>query len=126
MKILKAIGLGFLLQFVLYLIQYVGIPYLYIPHPGNQVASTIIICVTSIIVGFFGFYFLMDRSWYWILSIPFYPLLVKMYHPKNIYGIGYDGYLISLHENIGIFVWSVVVLLIQLIEYLIIKNLIKR
>jgi hypothetical protein len=96
------------------------------PHPTDQAACTLIVCVTTAILSFGGSYFWVDKMRYWIFSFPLYPILIKIYHPQNIYGIGYDGFLVSFHENVGITIWTVIVLLTELIIYAIVKLIKKR
>jgi hypothetical protein len=64
-------------------------------------------------VTFAALFLFAKRSWMMLICFLLYPILVKIYHPSYIYGIGYGGFLVAFDENFVIIVWSIVVFLTE-------------
>ena len=109
------------LQSLIYILQYLLIPIVYLPHPMDQTACTLILFFTTIIILFFGQLFVVKNTWCLIISFPIYPLLIKLYHPKDAYGIGYDGFLISFNESFDIILLSLFIFIIEIITCILVK-----
>lgn len=112
---LKQLGIALMLQFVLYGVQFLHIPVCYMPHPEASHVNTFIIYSTTIVIVLFGQIFLVKNIWCWIVTFLIYPILVKIYHPKDLYGIGYDGYVISFNENFDIIFLATLILIIEIL-----------
>ena len=120
-EIVKKIVYAIVLQTLIYILQYLLIPIIYIPHPMDQTACTLILFFTTIIIIFFGQLFVIRNTWCWIISFPIYPILIKLYHPTDAYGIGYDGFLISFNENFYIILVSLFILIVEVVACIFVK-----
>lgn len=112
---LKQLGIALMLQFVLYSVQYILIPTCYMPHPQATDIHAFILYSTTILIVLLGQLFLVKNIWCWIVTFPIYPMLVKIYHPNNAYGIGYDGILISFAENFTIIFLAALILITEIL-----------
>ena len=50
----------------------------------------------------------------WIINLPIYSILVLIYHPKEIYGIGYRGHSLINVTEIDVLAWSIFLLGIEI------------
>lgn len=122
-EVQKKLGIALVLQLLVYALQFIIIPVFYYPHPMEQTAGTVILCITTIVMVWIGTTYLLKRIWYWIVSFPIYPFLIKLYHPKDAYGIGYDGYLISFTENFDIIFISLFIIIVEILTCIVVKVL---
>ena len=115
MKLDKKIVIALGLQFGIYLLQYVVIPMVYKPMPNDEWEPLFVILISTVIVVLIGQYIGINKIYMWLLSIPLYPLLVKVYHPEYIYAIGYDSGFFDFRkfENFMILYYTAFVLLFE-------------
>lgn len=115
-------------QFFLYSLQYIIIPLVYMPHPtvGSKNSFLMILAITTSIIVILGRHLGIDKLKFWILSIPVYPMMIYVYHPKEIYGIGYSGEFDLLNQNWDIFFITVVILGVETITWLLYKLLLRK
>ena len=76
-----------LLQIVLFLIQFVIIPSFYYISPYDTARCLVVIISTTSLVLVFGM-IKYKRLLGWLLGLIVYGVLIMLYHPNNIYGIG--------------------------------------
>lgn len=117
MSITKNFGIVFLTQIMLYFIQYIVMPSIFILNPAQTTFNSILLLISTILVLFVSVYYYTDRILYWAASFFVYPILVKVYHPNFAYGIGYDGFLISFNENVVIFMRVILVFFLRCLLY---------
>ena len=76
-----------LLQIALFLIQFVIIPSVYYISPYDTARCLVVIISTTTFVLIFGMV-KYKRLLGWLLGLIVYGVLIMLYHPNNIYGIG--------------------------------------
>ncbi|MDD5934662.1 MAG: hypothetical protein PUC65_03715 [Clostridiales bacterium] len=101
-------------QIMIYIFQFLIRPLFYRPDPMGRLACTIILYSSTFLFVFFGQLFFIKKVWCWILSFPIYPSLIFLYHPKNVYEIGYEGGFSVVSTEIHILVLSVIIFGIEM------------
>lgn len=81
---------------LLYIIQYIILPHIIIIYPSDVERVYLTIILSTLLIVLPTMAFLADRFRYWLIFLLLYPILVVLYHPANIYGIGYGMFSIGL------------------------------
>ena len=89
-NILRGIIVSSIVQFALFFLQYVILPAIYTIYPSDaeQILNAISISSISTYIAAMSFNKKIKLR-YWIFSFPVYVIATSIYHPQNIYGIGY-------------------------------------
>lgn len=80
-----------LFQLMIYIMLFIISPRLFSLHPSDSSSSFIIISLTATVISLIGIIFFVDQIRYWSIGIPVLWGLIMLYHPQNIYGIGYNS-----------------------------------
>lgn len=126
--IVKRITIALVFQIMIYVVQYVLIPFVYEPKPYDENACYLVLGLSTFIVTLIGQAFFIKKIYGWVCSLFIYPVLVLIYHPTEIYGIGYRGHALIVVTEIDVLVWTIFVLGVELLTCIIvyIVNFIKK
>ncbi len=106
-----------ILQLILYITQYIFIPQFIDIYPSDVHMHLIIICSTTFLIAVVGMMCFSDCFRKWLLGWLIYTVLVYIYHPTYIYGIGYG----ILTKTLSVLGWSVIIFMLESIIWMIIK-----
>ena len=109
-----------LLQVVIYIAEFILYPLIFgVGHDSLETSVSLIMPMVVVIIGFVK---ITDKYSYWILSSLVYPILIYIYHPELLFGIGASGLLwpatqVYDGENAGFGIITCTILLVA-IEFL--------
>lgn len=112
-----------LIYLILYIVQFVIVNLFYNVIEDVDGCYYMITTVIAILIGMIKF---SDKLRYWLLCIPLYMLLIRIYHPRAIYGIGIWGLFYSYYSPdviyIGLLILFVLNILFQLGIWILVKS----
>lgn len=88
---MKRIIFVFVIQLAIYFLLFVVAPVVSNMPPQDTSANGLTILLVSSVISFAGVVFLVDEVKYWAAGLPLLWILIMIYHPQNIYGIGYQS-----------------------------------
>ena|GEM_PF-2159034 len=91
-KINKKMFLALTFQIAIYILLFVLFPIFpqYI-RPSSSIYNNLIISSTSALVSIVGIIFFVDKVRFWFMTTPILWLLIVLYHPKHIFGLGWSS-----------------------------------
>jgi hypothetical protein len=99
-------------QFLLYLIQFIGVPLLTVIAPSDNARQLGIIISSTSIITFIGMFFFERRIRYWGLGYCLYLALVLSFRPFKVYGI--DGSTFLSLNILRVLSLSFIVLIVEM------------
>lgn len=118
---LKIIAIAMVFQLIIYVVQYILLPVVYVPKPYDESSCYLVLGFSTFIIVFVGQMLFVKKVYGWICSFFIYPMLIVIYHPAEIYGIGYRQHsLINLVE-FDIFLVTTFVLCIELVACILVS-----
>lgn len=107
-------------QITIYLIQFLLVPIVIHIYPSDLHGNFVAICTTTAIITIAGMLMFTDKLRLWLNTIVIYAILVFIYHPNHLYGIGYGMF---TNNSIQIVVLIFTVIVIQMVCWIFVKCL---
>ena len=119
LKTMKKLLASLISQLTIYVVQFLLLPAVVHIYPSDSHRNFMAISITTAVISIVGMLLFSDQLRFWLGTIVIYAILVLIYHPDNLYGIGYGMF---ANDIISIVVLTFNVMAVQIVCWIVVKT----